>query len=62
MLAAVTVAGGNAIPIPGFVNARVRIQSLSQELKLHVVDLPSCDIHAVLGQSWLKQRRAVLCF
>ena len=55
----VLVAGGDAIPIQGFVNACVGIQSLNEELKLHVVDLPSRDIHAVLGQSWL--RSAGLC-
>ena len=58
----VLVAGGNATPIQGYVNARVKVQSLNEELKLHVVDVPSRDVHAVLGQSWLKQHRAVMCF
>ena len=44
-----------------YVNAHVKIHSLGEELRLHVVDLPGSDVHAVPDQPRLKQHRAVMC-
>ena len=40
-----------------FVLARVEMQSLSEEVKFFVVDMPTLGLHAVLGQSWLCEHR-----
>ncbi len=41
---------------------RIRIQSLSEEVKLYVIDLPGKEMHAVLGQSWLLHHNAVMSY
>ncbi len=41
---------------------RVKCQALSEVIKMYVVDMPSPDLHVVLGQSWLKSRTAVISY
>jgi hypothetical protein len=58
----VLAAGTEDAPIKGYVVERIRIQSLSEEVKLYVIDLPSKEMHAVLGQCWLLHHNAVISY
>ena len=46
----------------GTVVERIRIQSLPEEVKLCVIDLPGKEMHAVLGQCWLLHHNAVMSY
>ena len=52
----------DSVPIQGYVRERMQIQSLAEDLKLYVIDLPDKKVHAVLGQSWLVKHQAVISF
>ena len=58
----VLAAGTKDVHIKGYVVKHVRIQSLSEEVKLYVIDLPSKEMHAVLGQCWLLRHNAVISY
>ena len=58
----VVCAGTESVPIKGCVHVRVQIQSMSEFVKLLVIDLPGDKWHAILGQSWLVEHRAVISF
>ncbi len=58
----VLAAGTEDVRIKGYVIERMRIQSLSEEVKLYVIDLPSKEMHAVLGQCWLLRHNAVVSY
>ena len=55
-------AGQQSAPVKSFVLARVKMQALSEQVKLFVVDMPTPGLHAVLGQSWLREHKAVISF
>ena len=48
-----------ATDVRGYVQARVRMQSLSENLKFYVIDLPT-DLTACLGDAWLRDHRGVI--
>ena len=56
----VLAAGTEDVHIKGYVVERIRIQSLSEEVKLYGIDFPSKEMHAVLGQCWLLHHSAVI--
>ena len=58
----VSVAGQKSVPVSSFVRERVKCQALSEVIKMYVVDMPSPNLHVVLGQSWLKSRNAVISY
>ena len=58
----VVCAGTESVPIKGCVHVRVQIQSMSQVVKLLVIDLTGDKLHAKLGQSWLVEHGAVISF
>ena len=58
----VSVAGQKSVPVAGFVRARVKCQGLSEVIKMYVVDMPSPNLHVVLGQSWLRSHNAVISY
>ena len=58
----VSVAGQKSVPVSSFVRERVKCQALSEVIKMYVVDMPSSNMHVVLGQSWLKSRNAVISY
>ena len=45
-----------------YVHVRVQIQSMSQVVKLLVIDLTGGKLQAILGQSWLSEHSAVISF
>ena len=53
-------AGSESVAIKGYVVERIRMQSLSENVKLYVIDLPCKDMTAVLGQGWLLAHKAVI--
>lgn len=55
-------AGQQSAPVRNLVLARVKMQSLSEEVKFFVVDMPTPGLHAVLGQSWLREHKAVISY
>ena len=55
-------AGQQSAPVRNFVLAHVKMQSLSEEVKFFVVDMPTPGLHAVLGQSWLREHKAVISY
>ncbi|DBA93382.1 TPA: hypothetical protein ACH3X2_003653 [Trebouxia sp. C0005] len=58
----VLAAGKERIAVHDYVKARVSIQSLAEDVKLHVVDLPGNSLQAVLGQSWLREHSAIISY
>ncbi|DBA85570.1 TPA: hypothetical protein ACH3X2_005660 [Trebouxia sp. C0005] len=58
----VHAAGQNSVPVSGFVHVRVQCQSVSEVIKLFVIDMPSPDLHVVLKQMWLNKHKAVLSY
>ena len=40
----------------------VQVQSLSEAVKLLVIDLIGGKLHAILGQTWLSEHKAVISF
>ncbi len=56
----VLAAGKDSVAIQGYVTEGVRIQSLSEEIKVYVIDLPGQGLQAVLGQGWLLDHKAVI--
>ncbi len=58
----VLAAGTEDVHIKGYVVERICIQSLSEEVQLYVIDLPSEEMHAVLGQCWLLHPNAVISY
>lgn len=58
----VVSAGTESVPIKGYVHVRVQIQSMSQVVKLLVIDLTGGKLQAILGQSWLSEHSAVISF
>ena len=56
------MSAGNSVPVVGYVRERVQIQSMAEDVKMLVIDLPDNRLHAVLGQSWLVQHRAVISY
>ena len=55
------LAGQKSVPVSSFVRERVKCQALSEVMKMYVVDMPH-HLHVVLGQSWLKSRKAVISY
>ena len=58
----VICAGTETVPVKGYVNGRVQMQSLSEVVKLLVIDLIGGKLHAILGQTWLSEHQAVISF
>ena len=56
------MAGQKRVPVSGFVCACVKCQTLSEVIKMYVVDMPTLNLHVVLGQSWLKSHNVVISF
>ncbi|KAL0026616.1 hypothetical protein WJX77_011125 [Trebouxia sp. C0004] len=56
----VICAGTESVPIKGYVNVHVQVQSLSEVVKLLVIDLSGGELHAILGQTWLSEHQAVI--
>ena len=54
------LSAGNSVPVVGYVRERVQIQSMAEDVKMLVIDLPDNRLHAVLA--WLVQHRAVISF
>ena len=48
-----------ATDVCGYVQATVRMQSLNEDLKFYVIDLPA-DLTACLGDAWLRDHRGVI--
>ena len=55
-------AGQQSAPVKGYVKARVRVQALSEVVKMFVVDVPTPGLHVILGQDWLRQRKGVVSY
>lgn len=56
----VSCAGGKSVPVTNCVLARGQVQALSETVKMYVVDMPSPNVHVILGQTWLKKHKGVV--
>ena len=54
--------GTASVAIQGYVHEQVQIQSLSEDVKMYVIDLPGQAMQADLGQYWLLKHRAVVSY
>ena len=55
-------AGGKSVPVTGYVLACMQVQVLSETVKMYVVDMPSPNVHVILGQTWLKEHKVVISY
>lgn len=55
-------AGGQSVPVTSYVLARVQVQALSETVKMYVVDMPTPNVHVLLGQTWLKAHKGVISY
>lgn len=54
--------GQQSAPVKSFVLACAKMQALSEQVKYFVVGMPTPGLHAVLGQSWLQEHKAVISY
>jgi len=58
----VSCAGGKGVPVTNYVLARVQVQALSETVEMYVADMPSPNVHVILGQTWLKKHKGVISY